>query len=136
MHPKLLPVEVTYLQHAILGKEGVCMVPTLPSCHQARNPLLIPEKGPRKGNITHSLKVPPHHKTVLKVWEHQPIIEREDRVPPQQCYDEATPVRMVLPLRLEHPFVSPKKMRRAFLCGSACDDKNIRHIEFETINVV
>ena len=47
-------------------------------------------------------------------------------------YDEATPVRMVLPLRLEHP----KKMRRTIPCGSVCDDKNIRHIEFETVNAV
>ena len=37
MHPKLLPVEVTYLYHAILSKKGVCMVPALLSCHQACN---------------------------------------------------------------------------------------------------
>ena len=51
-------------------------------------------------------------------------------------YDEATPVRMVLPLRLEHPLVPLGKIRRTSSCGSVNDDKNICHIEFESINVV
>ena len=51
-------------------------------------------------------------------------------------YDEATPVRMVLLLRLEHPFVPRGKIRRTSPCGGVSDNKNIRHIEFESNNVV
>ena len=44
MHSELLLVQVTNLKHAILSKEGVCMVPPLHARHQPSKPLLIPEK--------------------------------------------------------------------------------------------
>ena len=46
MHPELLPVEVLNLEHAKLGKEGVCMLQPPPQGHQPSKPLLVPEEGP------------------------------------------------------------------------------------------
>ena len=42
--PELLPVEVIYLQHAILGKEWVGMVQATPAIYQTGKPFLVPEK--------------------------------------------------------------------------------------------
>ena len=75
MDPELLPVQVTNLKHAMLGKKRVRMVTTNPSSHQASKPLLIPKQGARKCHIPTALKVPPHQEAVLQVWEDQPIVE-------------------------------------------------------------
>ena len=51
-------------------------------------------------------------------------------------FDEVTTVKMVLPLQLEHPFNPIGEIRQTSPCGRLCDDKNIRHIEFESNNVI
>ena len=48
MHPELLPVEVTNLQHAILRKEWICMKLASLLRHQTCKMLLIPKEGPAK----------------------------------------------------------------------------------------
>ena len=75
MDPELLPVKIPHLKHAMLGKERISMIPPRLPRHQAGKPLLIPEEGTTQGHIPPTLKVPPHHQTILKVWENQPIIE-------------------------------------------------------------
>ena len=70
MHPELLPVEVTNLQHAILRKEWICMKLASLLRHQTCKMFLIPKEGLSQGHIPRPLKVPPHHQAVLKVLEH------------------------------------------------------------------
>ena len=73
--PQLLPVEFPDLKHAKPSKERVRMIPAPPPSHQTREPFLVPEENPPQGPIPPSLKVPPHHQAVLKVWKDKPIIE-------------------------------------------------------------
>ena len=75
MHPELLPVKVPDLEHAMLGKERVGMVPAPPVPNQSRKALLVPQEGTPQGHVPALPKVPPHHKAVLQVWENQSIIE-------------------------------------------------------------
>ena len=56
MHPKLLPVQVPNLEHPMSGKERISMVAPPHACHQAHNPLLVPEERPSKGPISPTLK--------------------------------------------------------------------------------
>ena len=82
MDPQLLAVEITKLQHAMPGKERVGMVQATPAIYQTGKPFLIPEQRPTKGHIPTTLKIPPHHQTILQVWEDQPIIQRQKGLPP------------------------------------------------------
>ena len=62
-------------QAAMLGKGWVGMIPPSPTRHQTSKALLTPKEGTTQGHIPPALKVPPHHQTVLKMWENQSIIE-------------------------------------------------------------
>ena len=75
MDPQLLPIEVPYLQHAVLSQNRVSMAPAPHTSNQADNALLAPQQRARKGQVPPLPKVPPHHETVLQVGEDQSIIE-------------------------------------------------------------
>ena len=75
MDPQLLAVKIADLQHAVLRKEWVRMVPSTLASNQASKPLLVPQQGAPKGVIPRTLEVPPHHEAVLEVGKDQPIIE-------------------------------------------------------------
>ena len=75
VNSKLLPVEVTHLQHPMLSQEWISMVAASPPSHQAGQPLLVTQEGPSCNHIPVSHKVPPHQQTILQVWQNQTIIE-------------------------------------------------------------
>ena len=107
--PKLLPIEVTHLQHPMLSQEWIGMVAASPPSHQAGQPLLIAQEGPSYDHIPVSHKVPPHQQTVLQVWQNQTIIEREKETSIQ---DSTGPPQY--PQKLRHLPLNPSYVARPF----------------------